>query len=139
MPLRLFEFFGFDPQDKSSNAQAIRAAQECPFVGNTCIKRFKNGTISGACTVKPVTSGPVICCPNRMYSENYRILLDVAKTCFGAASRLCRNPSELKGDGSDVQVFGKRWGKELRLPNRSSGGGYFVDWILALVDSNRKL
>ena len=74
-----------------------------------------------------------------MYSGDYHVLLDVAQTCFGPAARLCRTTADMKADGNDVQVFGKRWGKELRLPNRGIGGGYFVDWVLALVDGNRKL
>jgi hypothetical protein len=139
MSLRVFEFFGFSPEDKSKEAAGYRKSKDCPFVGGRCIKRFKSGTTSGACALKPVTSGPVICCPNRMYAENYRILLDVARTCFGPEARLCKTSKDAKGDGFDVQVFGKRWGKELRLPNRGKGGGYFVDWVLALVDVNRKL
>ncbi len=33
----------------------------------------------------------------------------------------------------------KRWGKELRLPQRSGRGGYFVDWILALIGKSGKM
>lgn len=139
MSLRLAEFFGFAPQDHSAEADKFRRTQQCPFVGGTCIKKFKSRTISGSCSVKPMTSGPVICCPNRMYADGYRILVDVARACFGDSARLCRSVSEMQGDGSDVQVFGKRWGKELRLPNRGVGGGYFVDWILALLDSKLQL
>ena len=32
-------------------------------------------------------------------------------------------------------MFGKRWGKELRLPNRGRSGGDFVDWVLARVSA----
>jgi hypothetical protein len=42
-------------------------------------------------------------------------------------------------DGNNVAVFGKRWGKELRLPQRGHRGGYFVDWIMALLDPEGKL
>ena len=139
MSLNVAEFFGFKPQDASEKAASFRKSGQCPFIGERCIKRFKSGTTSGACTVKPATSGPVICCPNRMYADDYRVLLDVARSCFGDSARLCRTSAEMMGDGFDVHVFGKRWGKELRLPNRGKGGGYFVDWVLALVDSNRKL
>lgn len=139
MSLRVYEFFGYDPQDKSSIAKRTRKQASCPFVKGDCIKKFKSKTVSGVCTVKPVTTGPVICCPNRMYADSYRILLDVAKECFGPAARLCRRKSDIIGDGNDVHVFGKKWGKELRLPNRGKGGGYFVDWVLALVDQSGKL
>jgi hypothetical protein len=74
-----------------------------------------------------------------MYADNYAVLLDVARVCFGSDVRLCRTNLETIGDGHDVHVFGKRWGKELRLPNRGVGGGYFVDWILAWVDSRGAL
>jgi hypothetical protein len=140
MSPKVFEFFGFSPLDKTDTALTYRQSNECPFVGGLCTKRFrKTGIISGACTIKPVTSGPVICCPNRMYADEYRILLDVAHAAFGVGARLCRTEADAMGDGHDVYVFGNRWGKELRLPNRGDGGGYFVDWILALVDKSRAL
>jgi hypothetical protein len=53
--------------------------------------------------------------------------------------RLCHSVSERVADGCDVIVFGKRWGKELRLPNRLKGGGYFVDWILARLERDGTL
>jgi len=140
MSLSIFEFFGFSPADHSEAALAFRKTFDCPFVGGQCIKRFRrSGIISGACTVKPVTTGPVICCPNRMYADGYRVLLDVARAAFGPEVRLCRTHADAKGDGCDVYVFGKRWGKELRLPSRGIGGRYFVDWILALVDQSHEL
>src|SRR5205823_14229488 len=116
MPLRVIEFFGFDPADTTERVSLIRKEEQCPFVGGQCIKAFKSGLISGACTVKPETTGPVIVCPQRMYASEYSVLKDVATVCFGEGTRLCRLPSDFKGDGKDVQVFGKRWGKELRLP-----------------------
>ncbi len=139
MPLSIVELFGFAPNDTTASALRPRISSSCPFVSGTCIKRFKSGLVSGACTLKPTNSSPVICCPNRMYANDYRILLDVALDAFGTGMRLCRKTADLKGDGLDVVVFGKRWGKELRLPNRLKGGGYFVDWILARLDRNRIL
>ncbi len=47
--------------------------------------------------------------------------------------------SSAKHDGHFVAVFGKRWGKELRLPQRKGTGAYFVDWILALIGTNGRL
>jgi hypothetical protein len=139
MPLRLVEFFGFDPQDTSPAAVAVRRDKACPFVGGRCIKTVdteKFGTlISGACTVAPTQSGPVIVCPNRMYAGDYAVLSDVATACFGAGVRLCRSRQDAERDGNDVFVFGKRWGKELRVPNRAKKGSYFVDWVLAHVDA----
>ena len=74
-----------------------------------------------------------------MYGDDYSILLDVAMSAYGNSARLVRSVSEAKGDGHDVVVFGKGWGKELRLPGRGTAGRYFVDWILALLDENKCL
>jgi len=74
-----------------------------------------------------------------MYGSDYKVLLDVANDAFGAGMRLCRAPGEAKCDAKDVVVFGKRWGKELRLPNRRKNGGFFVDWILARLAEDRSL
>lgn len=119
MSLKLQEWFGFDPKDHSATARKYRRDQVCPFVGGTCIKKLgRSQLISGACTLKPATSEPVICCPNRLYAEDHKVLLDTALHAFGPEVRLCRETSELVKDGRDVMVFGKRWGKELRLPSR---------------------
>jgi hypothetical protein len=74
-----------------------------------------------------------------MYAEDYKVLVDVAVDAFGQGMRLCRKPADAICDGADVVVFGKHWGKELRLPNRIKGGGYFVDWILARLGKSRTL
>jgi hypothetical protein len=139
MALRLFEFLGFEPLDQSPAAVDARKNRRCPFLGVECVKRYSDGVPTGACSLKPTTSGPVICCPIRMYADNYHILTDVAESAFGKGIRLVRRLSEAVCDGRDVLVFGKGWGKELRLPNRGKGGRYFVDWILALLDTNRDL
>jgi hypothetical protein len=139
MPLSIVELFGYAPEDDSAAVTTLRKSSTCPFLGGRCIKQFKSGLVSGACTLKPSNSEPVICCPNRMYAQDYLVLLDVAIDAFGEGMRLCRKPTDAAGDGRDVVVFGKHWGKELRLPSRVKGGGYFVDWILARVGPNRSL
>lgn len=139
MPLSIVELFGYAPEDGTAAAQLPRKTSNCPFVVGRCIKQFKSGLVSGACTLKPSTLGSVICCPNRMYGNNYQILLEVAVDAFGEGMRLCRKATEAVGDGKDVVVFGKHWGKELRLPNRRKGGGYFIDWILARLGPDKML
>jgi hypothetical protein len=139
MPLSVIELFGYAPEDNTPAAKFRRAESNCPFVHGKCIKKFKSGLISGACTLKPTESGPVICCPNRMYAEDYKVLVDVAVDAFGPGMRLCRKSADAICDGADVVVFGKNWGKELRLPSRREGGGYFVDWILARLGKERTL
>lgn len=143
MASRIIEFFGYAPTDKSQKARQARANSECPFLGAKCVKTLSNGDISGVCTLKPITTGPVICCPYRLYADDYRILSDVAKVAFEGDVQLFRgnearaaavSPGKIK-----VAVFGKRWGKELRLPNRGKSGGYFVDWVLARLDDKGDL
>jgi hypothetical protein len=140
MASRIFEFFGYAPEDRSEVAQQTRRSKRCPFLGKTCLKTLRDGAISGACTIKPKTSQPVICCPYRLYANNYTVLADVAREAYGqevalfpareAQSAVVR-PGECK-----VAVFGKGWGKELRLPNRGKSGGYFVDWVLARLNND---
>jgi hypothetical protein len=145
MASTITEFFGYSPTDQSLAAQQARKSLECPFQGRTCTKTLSDGLISGVCTIKPMTSGPVICCPVRLYANHYQILKDVAVQAFGGNIDLmtagdvsgyrAKNPGK-----SAIAVFGKRWGKELRLPSRAKKAGgkvgaYFVDWILAHIDA----
>jgi hypothetical protein len=141
MASNLVEFFGYDPLDRSPEAASARREGFCPWVGSQCVKQFRDGTISGACTLKPVNSGPVIICPIRLYEGGLRVLLDVAKSAFGQGVRLIRGEDvrHVSQDGLNVAVFGKGWGKELRLPTRGGQGGYFVDWILARIGEDGTL
>lgn len=141
MALKIVEFFGHASDDASAEALAIRGKLWCPLVDRKCSKTLSDGTISGACTVRQANSGPVICCPKRLYDGNYQVLHDVAEAAFGAGTRLifAGNQAGLRHDGLDVLVFGKGSGKELPLPRAGGQGGFFVDWILALVDLNGSL
>jgi hypothetical protein len=149
MASNITEFFGYSPKDQSQAAQQARQNLQCPFQGRTCTKTLSDGLISGVCTIKPMTSGPVICCPVRLYANDYQILKDVAVQAFGSGIDLM-TASDAPGyraknpDKPAIAVFGKRWGKELRLPSRAKKAGgkvgaYFVDWILAHVDAAGKL
>lgn len=142
MAITIIEFFGYGPTDPSEAATGARQSMACPFVEGQCTKRLgRDGIISGVCTVKPAKSGPVIICPNRLYAGSYRILADIAREAFGKGMHLI--PAQDLGhtvhDGREVVVFGKRWGKELRLPSRKDHGGYFVDWILAHIGTDGQL
>lgn len=149
MASRIIEFFGYAPADQSEQAVSARSERRCPFLGATCTKTLSDGEISGVCTLKPATSGPVICCPIRLYAEDYKILKDVAQNAFGDNCVLFSGEEARRASVGEglirVAVFGKRWGKELRLPNRSKGkgkaktGAYFVDWVLAKLDSEGNL
>lgn len=146
MALRITEFFGFEPLDPAATSYV--ATLQCPFVATKCIKPRH-----GACSVQPLELGePVICCPNRMYAEDFRALRELAEDVFGADCHLIK-PSVayvrqqgigLPLTGKEVVVFGKYWGNELPLPRpkgvkagRSST--YYVDWILAKLTSQGSL
>ncbi|SFN25000.1 Restriction endonuclease NotI [Nitrosospira briensis] len=144
MASTITEFFGYSPLDKSLAAQTARDTLQCPFLERTCVKTLSDGSISGVCTLKPMTSGPVICCPIRLYSGSYKILHDVTLQSFGDGIDLVIGGEvtqyRAKNPGKPcIAVFGKRWGKELRLPSRAKSGAYFVDWILAHVDPSGRL
>jgi hypothetical protein len=149
MASNITELFGYSPRDQSPEAQKARKSLECPFLKRTCTKTLSDGTISGVCTIKPMTSGPVICCPIRLYANEYRVLKDVAVQAFGGGIDLVIGGdvgayrASFPGKAA-IAVFGKRWGKELRLPSRAKKAGgkvgaYFVDWVLAHVDAAGRL
>lgn len=143
MASTIYEFFGYRPEDNSSIAMETAAEYRCPILKKTCEKTLNDGKISGVCSLKPITSDPVICCPIRLYAEDYKILSDIVKHAFGGEYpllpgreaitkvKMSRQPS--------VAVFGKKWGGELRLPQRSGSGGYFVDWVLAKLNADGAL
>ena len=139
MASRIIEFFGYSPEDNSAVATQARENLQCPFLGRQCVKTLSDGLISGVCTLKPKNSGPVICCPIRLYARNYEILRDVARSAFGPNIPLVPANTLTEATGECVAVFGKGWGKELRLPNRGKSGGYFVDWVLAHIGVHREL
>lgn len=143
MASRIIEFFGYAPGDRSPIARQAVERRECPFLKATCQKTLSDGSPSGACTLQPKRGGAVICCPYRLYAEEYKALADVAKAAFGEGCDL--HPGHNAAHAPTVEgrhrvaVFGKRWGKELRLPNRGRSGGYFVDWVLARLDDSSRL
>lgn len=141
MALRIVELFGYGPLDKSTEAARCRRTQSCPFLGSQCTKLLRDGVSSGACTVRQTDPRPIICCPNRLYNGNYRTLQEIAESAFGSPVNLIPGAgvAQVRHDGHFVAVFGKRWGKELRLPQRKGTGGYFVDWILALIGADGHL
>ncbi len=144
MALRIVEFFGYTPLAPA--AAPYISGKRCPFIEGDCIKPNH-----GACSVQQLsTPEPVICCPNRLYAENYKILKDIAESAFGTEISLIR-PSEVAAriragslTGSEVAVFGRYWGQELPLPRPRGAGSaetrkYYVDWMLARLDASGQL
>jgi hypothetical protein len=140
MASRIIEFFGYAPADPSPDAKRARSELRCPFLARTCQKTLNDGAISGACTLQPMQARPVICCPIRLYANDYQILKDVAAMAFKQECHLYPGQQAKEAipeaGKARIAVFGKNWGRELRLPSRRRAGGYYVDWILArLTDS----
>ena len=138
MALQIVEFFGLKPLDPAAKDNA--AARHCPFVGADCIKPNH-----GSCAVRQIEDDPIICCPNRLYADSYRVLKDVADVLFGSNSALVAGnaipavAAAGKLTGNEVAVFGRYFGREVPLPrpakkNSSQTSNYFVDWILARLD-----
>ncbi len=139
------EFFGYAASDKSDEALSTAARKNCPFLGNFCVKTLsRDKIISGVCALRQKTPGSpnVICCPIRLYAENYKMLYEIAYKAFHQQQNLYAGRvavDKARQEGGAIAVFGKGWGGELRLPQRKGLGSYFVDWVLARLDANGEL
>lgn len=139
------EFFGYSAEDNSNDALDAAARKNCPFLGSFCIKTLaRDKVISGVCAIRQKTAGSpnVICCPIRLYADNYKMLHEIANKAFRKKLKLYAGKlavEKAKAEGGAVAVFGKGWGGELRLPQRKGMGSYFVDWVLARLDKNGEL
>ena len=139
------EFFGYRAEDKSKASLKAAADKKCPFLGLACTKLLgRTREVSGVCAIrqKKVGSPSVICCPNRIYAEEYKMLHVISRMAFGRELSLCAGRAAVakaKSSGGAVAVFGHGWGGELRLPKRNGVGSYFVDWVLARLDGKGQL
>lgn len=139
------EFFGYRADDKSAEALTSAAKRTCPFTGGACSKILSRAQIpSGVCSIRQKSAGSpnVICCPIRIYADNYKMLHDISFKAFKHKYNLYAGRiavDKAKVEGGAVAVFGKGWGGELRLPQRKGSGAYFVDWVLARLDNKGKL
>lgn len=139
------EFFGYRAEDKSRQAITAAKRQLCPFLGTQCTKVLsRDRIVSGVCAIRQKTMGSpnVICCPTRIYAENYKMLHLVAKRAFGFELGLYSSrvaTEKAKSESGAIAVFGHGWGGELRLPQRAGTGSYFVDWVLARLNESGEL
>lgn len=139
------EFFGYQAKDGSEAALIAAEQKRCPFLKAQCVKLLsREKVVSGVCAIRQMTENTpdVICCPNRMYAEDYKMLYTISKKAFKKDINLYAGRvavEKAKREGGAVAVFGKGWGGELRLPKRQGTGSYFVDWVLALLDANGEL
>lgn len=139
------EFFGYKAEDTSTIALNTANSQICPFLGSPCTKVLsRDHLISGVCSVRQKTEGSpsVICCPIRIYAEDYKMLHLISRQAFGRDFGLYAGRAAVeraRAEGGSIAVFGHGWGGELRLPQRAGTGSYFVDWVLARLDENGEL
>jgi hypothetical protein len=139
------EFFGYRAEDKSKISLKAATDRKCPFLGTACTKLLgRTREISGVCAIRQKKAGSpsVICCPNRIYAEDYKMLHTVSRMAFATELPLYAGRTAVakaKSKGGAVAVFGHGWGGELRLPKRNGVGSYFVDWVLARLDGMGQL
>lgn len=134
------EFFGYRAEDKSEIAMQAAANKICPFIHRQCTKILsRDRAVSGVCALRQKTSGSpsIICCPLRLYADDYKMLNLVSENAFKQSLNLYAGRvavDKAKEENGAVAVFGHGWGGELRLPQREGTGSYFVDWVLARLD-----
>jgi hypothetical protein len=139
------EFFGYRAEDKSETALKAAASGICPFIGSQCTKILsRDRVVSGVCAVrqKGIGAPGVICCPMRLYADDYKMLSTIARMAFKEDLKLFAGRAAVpkaKQDGGAIAVFGHGWGGELRLPQREGTGSYFVDCVLAKLDGKGEL
>ncbi|WP_171211963.1 NotI family restriction endonuclease [Ruegeria sp. HKCCA5426] len=139
MPTKVLEFHGFQPLTGESKAFALK--KWCPFVDVKC-KKAQSG---GVCALQAPGAAPVIICPNRLYGNQFEVILRVAQQVFGhdcdmitdveAESR--RREGTL--NGREVVVYGQGYSGEvgIKAPSAEGESGSFkVDFLLASVGPN---
>ena len=146
MALKIVEFFGFSPYDPI--AEKFSKDRKCPFVEDKCIKPRH-----GACSiVTPTETKPIICCPNRMYANDFKILKDIARDVFSIdcsfigleEAREVIEDSNRSFVGDEVIMFGRYKAGELSLPTpsgqrSSETSKYYIDWVLAHLDKTGEI
>lgn len=133
----IIDWFGFPSTDRSDEARKYRDSEICPFISSPCTKTFRDGGASGVCAIKQKRGIPVVCCPNRLYGDDWEVLKYVSSKAFDDDYDLVPGPLSLSRareiDDTVVAVFGQHWGGELPLPKKGNSGSYFVDYVLARV------
>lgn len=139
------EIFGYSPDDTSTSARKQWKSQDCPFIGNTCIKRINlpgNGwVVSGACSVsnntKSSSTDEVIICLQRLYADGYESLKACAREAVQSTPPIylaseysnLKRANELPEDY--VVLLGKNSGGEISL--RNTAAQLSIDWVMARV------
>lgn len=122
----LIEIFGHCPRDDSPEVRKLWSEELCPFVGQPCVKKNHDRTVTyGVCSVTS-PFGPTPICPVRFYDNRYATLRRIAEEVFGDLPFLLMSEFELNADHFDEYVvpLGQRSGREVSI------GGMSMDWVL---------
>lgn len=93
------EFFGFRADDKSDKALMAATGKVCPFTKSSCVKMLARAQFpSGVCSIRQKTAGSpdVICCPVRMYADDYAMLRHIAYKAFDAIRKQVHKDGEIQ-------------------------------------------
>lgn len=132
----LIEIFGYSPDDLTISVRALWSMGGCPFTNKSCIKINHDQSITyGTCSVTS-PYGDIIICPNRLYANNYAVLLKVSKDAFGDKIPFLMYDQFIKKRALNkecIVALGKNSGREIQV-----GRSLSMDWVLAHI-SNAKL
>lgn len=143
----IVELFGYPARDISPQAREIRKRKGCPFIESRCTKLDHLGQSTGVCSVyNPRENEETVICPNRLYFDGYKVLVDVVQDAFGTGHALI-HPKQMRSirqDGKKIVALGQNFGKEVRVPVPGGGGGkprrfFYTDWVLAQITAERRL
>ena len=141
----LCEIFGYAPDDISETARKQWKSQECPFVGDTCIKHShpQDGkvVIYGSCSVVNKTKNgadEIIVCAQRLYANDYETLKAVVRDATGVrlpifmANEYSRLKREDQQPTDCVVLLGRNSGKEIKL-SQPDVIQLSLDWVMARI------
>ena len=129
----LCEIFGYSPDDPSKVARNYWDSGQCPFLKKTCTKVDHQNNIVGACSATVQSNKDVIICPNRLYANNYDILVRIAKEVYGDGKLFLYDEylkEKKRGIKGEVTIaLGQNSGREVSIPALS------MDWVLARANN----
>ena len=142
MASTIYEFYGARPGTAESRRNAER--QHCPFVDGPCKKKD-----IGACSLKMSNSEPVIICPNRLYSDGFKVIAKVAAKALNGRTELVgveafktlRDAGQW--DGTKAVAFGQGFDGEISVSGPADEDGrrsrFKIDYIVAATDAELRL
>lgn len=128
----LVEVFGYSPEDLTPEVRALWNLGGCPFLNKECIKINHDRTIIyGTCSVTS-SYGDVIICPNRLYANDYEVLLNVSHDAFGKDIPFFTFSQFIENRAKHticIVALGKNSGKEVQV-----GRSLSMDWVLVKIN-----